>query len=122
MQLFSGDRGVFRPRVSRVFSEGPELSRSDFTFGPVLLAGEKKVSLVRRKKRLCHIDQVMSNLDFVLLAAILTWLIKVFDSEDLILPSFLSLNRCSGFIGHIMSLLRTCDGIPFEQLGAHDWD
>ena len=49
VQLFSGDRGVFRPRVSRVFSEGPEL-RSGFTFGPVLLAGEKKVSLVRRKK------------------------------------------------------------------------
>ena len=60
MQLLSGDRGVLRPRVSREFSLGPELSSSGAAFGPVLLAGEKKYrscegkNVCVEKMKFCH--------------------------------------------------------------------
>ena len=110
--------------MNRVFSEGSD-SRSDLAFGPVWLAGEKKVSLVRRKKRLCHI-QLMSKCEFLLSVAILPWLIKVFDSgvlsSELGSPHFASLEaRAVGHL-HIMSgVLKFIEGKAYEELGPQDW-
>ena len=64
VQLLSGDHGVFRSRVSRVFSVGPELSGSGVAFGPVLLAGEEKASLVRKKNVCVTLIKLCRNVNF----------------------------------------------------------